>query len=273
MTNSYPLSTRFKSLGTRHVPVWYPTSREIIDEFEIVGKQLKLLGNIPHLPPLYDWIMGFYERPSNRHALDGPAIENAATIVDVGVGTGYLLSRLLSLTHEKQAISAVDLSSKMIENAKNYLQKKRQLSDRICFHQADCQKMPWDDNSFDLYVSSYLFDLLPEAELRKAIAEMERILKPDGYAILVTMTTELNTVPWMKKIFYQMMNEFYFLGYDKGRWNRIWKVLFNGYAPHCRPIALGSYLKESEKMMIVYSKLSRVSLFPVRIYYARKTHE
>jgi ubiquinone/menaquinone biosynthesis C-methylase UbiE len=43
--------------------------------------------------------------------------------------------------------------------------------------------LPWKEDTFDLYVSSYLFDLLPEAELRQALKEMERVLVPDGYAI------------------------------------------------------------------------------------------
>ena len=161
----------------------------------------------------------------------------------------------------------------MLTNAQNYLKKQNQLTKRIKFHQADCQNMPWANNSFDLYVSSYLFDLLPEVEIKKAIVEMERILKPDGYAILITMTTEFEDVSLIHKSFYRLMNEFYCLGYDKGRWNQLWKMIFDGYAPHCRPIALGRYLRESRQMMVVYSKLSHVSLFPVRIYYVHKIHD
>lgn len=264
---------RMTTIGYRQVQAWYKSSQEIINDFENVGKKLKLFAALPNFPPLYDWIMGYYERPSNRRALKGPVMERAKQIIDVGVGTGYLLSRLLKMTNNEQQIAAVDLSPQMLTNAQNYLKKQRQLSDRIDFYQADCQKTPWSDNYFDLYVSSYLFDLLPEVEVKSAILEMERILKPDGYAILVTMTTELEDVSWMKKTFYRLMNEFYCLGYERGRWNQLWKLMFAGYAPHCRPIALGRYLRESSRLMIVYSKLCRVSLFPVRIYYVRRTHD
>jgi len=272
MTTFTKLRSQVAVIGYRQVGAWYRSSREIIQDFDRVGKKLKLFAAIPNLPPLYDWIMGIYERPSNRQALTGPVIDKARKIIDVGVGTGYLLSLLLKITHTKQHVTAVDLSSQMLTNARQYLRKHNQLTERIDFYQADCQRTPWPDNYFDLYVSSYLFDLLPEVEAKRAISEMERILKPDGYAILVTMTTELEGVSWIKRSFYRLMNEMYCLGYESGRWNQLWKSLFDGYAPHCRPIALGSYLREYSRLMIVYSKLSRVSLFPVRIYYVRKNH-
>lgn len=255
------------------MPVWYESSKATINEFQTIGKHLKILKFIPNPFPFYDLIMGFYERGSNRDALEGPVLERPEEIIDVGAGTGYLLSRLIRATRENQKIMAVDLSGQMLKNAEAYLSKHNQLSSRVKFEKADCMALPWADETFDLYVSSYLFDLLPEMELKRAIKEMERVLSPDGYAILITMTTELNGVPWGMRIFYRIMNELYCLGYYKGRWNSIWRFLFAGYAPHCRPIALGKYLRESPTMVIAYTKVSRVSFFPVRIYYVRKSHD
>jgi len=262
-----------KVFGFRQVPVWYDSSKNTIKEFDTIGKHLKILKFIPNPFPFYDWIMGFYERPSNRDALQGPVMERSRKIIDVGVGTGYLLSQLAAMTNEKQEIIAIDLSQQMLKNAHSYLAKSKQLARRISFEHANSLDLPWPDNTFDLYVSSYLFDLLPEAELRQTILEIERVLRPDGYAILITMTTELDGVPKIMKLIYRLMNELYCLGYYKGRWNPVWKFLFAGYAPHCRPIALGKYLRESPNMIIAYTKVSRVSLFPVRIYYLRKGHD
>ena len=262
-----------KVFGYSQVPVWYNSSKDTIDDFNTIGKPLKILKFIPNPFPFYDWIMGFYERSSNRDALRGPVIDRAQDIIDIGVGTGYLLSQLVAATSEKQKITAVDLSEQMLKNARLYLTKQKQLTSRLSFHMADCRNLPWEDNAFDLYVSSYLFDLLPEEELRETIQEMERVLRPDGYSILITMTTELDGVSSFMKYIYRLMNELYCLGYHKGRWNPVWKFLFAGYAPHCRPIELGRYLRESSKMIIAYTKVSRVSLFPVRIYYVRKGHD
>lgn len=261
-----------RHIGLRQVPTWFDTSASIIDEFQTIGKKLKILKFIPNPFPFYDWIMGFYERESNREALRGPILERSRKILEVGAGTGYLLGRLVKVTKEGQGIIAVDLSGQMLHNSESYLLKHDQLTPRVEFKQADCRDLPWEDNTFDLYVSSYLFDLLPEAELRQALLEMERVLLPDGFAILITMTTELEDLPRFRRAVYRLMNELYCLGYHKGRWNPIWRFLFAGYAPHCRPIALGKYLHEMDNMVMSYTKLSRVSLFPVRIYYVRKGH-
>lgn len=261
-----------KKFGYRQVPVWYPSSDSVVGEFQTVGKHLKILKIIPNPFPFYDLIMGFYERRSNRKALRGPIMEKARRIIDVGAGTGYLLSQLVKVTREDQQIAAVDLSSQMLKNSENFLQQRDQLTSRLIFVKADCRDLPWAEDTFDLYVSSYLFDLLPEEELRQAIAEMERVLKPDGYAILITMTTELQDLAWWKRTLFRMMNELYCVGYYNGRWNPIWKFLFAGYAPHCRPINLGKYLRESPHIFLAYTKVSRVSFFPVRVYYVRKSH-
>ncbi len=252
--------------------MWYRSSRDTIADFDAVGQRLKLLKVIPNPFPFYDWIMGFYERRSDRDALDGPVLDGARNILDVGAGTGYLLGQLAAATHEAQAVTAIDLSPQMLIASRRHLETGGLLRPRVHFVQADCLELPLPDGSVDLYVSSYLFDLLPDLEIGRALAEMERVLRQDGCAILLTMTTELEGVPRIRGYFDRCMNALYCLGYEGGRWNPIWRALFEGYAPHCRPIALGKYLKESPRLMIAHSKVSRVSLFAVRIHYVRKGH-
>jgi ubiquinone/menaquinone biosynthesis C-methylase UbiE len=160
----------------------------------------------------------------------------------------------------------------MLENARAYLRRKRLDFERVGFERANCTDLPHADGSIDLFVSSYLFDLLSREEIERAIREMERVLRPDGHAILITMTTELDDVWLPLRVFYRFTNEFYCVGYTGGRWNGIWRFLCSNYAPHCRPIALGGYLRRFQSLVIEYTKISHVSLFPVRIYYIRKSH-
>lgn len=273
MALRYGMSQYMDELGYRQVPVWYDKSSSIADDFQSIAKKLKFLKIIPNPYPFYDWIMGFHERRSNRAALEGPLLERVHKILDAGVGTGYLLSQIVRRTGEGQDVTAIDLSLRMLENAEAYLAKHHILSERVTFRQCNCVKLPFLDGSFDLYVSSYLFDLLSEDELACAIKEMDRVLVPDGHAILITMTTELHDLWLPLRIFYRIMNELYCICYDKGRWNFIWRFLCAGYAPHCRPIALGKYLKRPSSLVIEYTKTSHVLCFPVRIHYLRKTHE
>jgi ubiquinone/menaquinone biosynthesis C-methylase UbiE len=263
----------FREFGYRQVPVWYDSSISVLDDFETIGTKLKFVKLIPNPFPFYDWIMGFHERWSNRAALQGPILERVNSILDAGVGTGYFLSKVIQMTNSNQKITAVDLSRQMLNNAKAYAIKHNLFSERITFERGDCKALPHKDESFDLYISSYLFDLLSDDEIMRAINEMERVLMLDGHAILITMTTEISDIWWPRRIYSRIMNELYCLGYYRGRWNFIWKFLFADYAPHCRPIGLGSYLRRFPSLAIEYTKITHVSLFPVRIYYVRKSHK
>ena len=269
LTNIFQYLSEF---GYQQVPVWYDSSGSVVNDFQTIGKKLKFIKIIPYPYPFYDWIMGFHERWSNRAALRGPVLERVNRILEAGVGTGYFLSQVVRKTKEGQRVTAVNLSRQMLDNAKNYLVKHDLLSARVNFEQGDCKGLPHVDEAFDLYMSSYLFDLLNEEEIMLAIKEIERVLIPDGHAILITMTTELHDLWWPIRAFYRIMNELYCLGYYQGRWNPIWRFLCANYAPHCRPIALGKYLRRFPSMAIEYTKISHVSFFPVRIYYVRKSH-
>ncbi|MFZ1916246.1 MAG: class I SAM-dependent methyltransferase [Terriglobales bacterium] len=260
----------FCNFGYRQVPVWYGSSVAVADQFETISKPLKFLKVIPNPYPFYDWIMGFHERWSNRAALRGPVLEETTNVMEAGVGTGYFLAQLVKRAKNARAISAVDLSPQMITAARNHLIKRNLLSSTVHFVRSDCRHLPYSNDMFDLYVSSYLFDLLNDKEIESTLKEMERVLSPNGHAILISMTTELNDMPWPTRFLCRVTNELYCLGYHKGRWNGIWKFLFAGYAPHCRPIALGKYLKLAPSLSIEYTKVSHVSLFPVRIYYVGK---
>lgn len=262
-----------REFGYRQVPVWYGSSAAIAQQFETIGQNLKFIKVIPNPYPFYDWIMGFHERWSNRAALQGAVLERIGKVLEAGVGTGYFLSQVVRKARNAQRVCAVDLSPQMIANAKNYLRRKELLSPSVSFVRSDCRRLPYPDASFDLYISSYLFDLLSDEEIELGLAEMERVLEPDCHAILMTMTTELDDLPWPVRLLCRVANELYCLGYHRGRWNRIWKFLFAGYAPHCRPVALGSFLERIPSLRIEYTKLSHVSLFPVRIYYLRKSHD
>ena len=261
-----------REFGYRQVPVWYGSSLAIAHQFETIGRNLKFLRLIPNSHPFYDWIMGFHERWSNRAALHGTVLERITRVLEAGVGTGYFLAQVVKQAKNARNISALDLSPQMIADAKNYLRKKDLLSPSVSFVRSDCRHLPYPDGCFDLYVSSYLFDLLNDEEIRSGLTEMERVLEPDGHAILITMTSELADVREPVRFLCRVANELYCLGYHRGRWNGIWKFLFAGYAPHCRPIALDNYLKHVPSLRIEYTKVSHVSLFPVRIYYVRKGH-
>jgi len=107
--------------------------------------------------------------------LDALEIELAAPyvegreVLEVGCGTGLLLRRFAELA--KRAVG-VDLSPGMLEHA-----RARGLDVR----EGSATKLPFPDASFDAAVS---FKTLPHVpDLRRALAEMARVVRPGGVLI------------------------------------------------------------------------------------------
>ena len=96
-------------------------------------------------------------------------------VLDVGAGPG-LFSILMSLAgHE---VTAVDISSEMIENAK---ENAKQYDVNINFVQVDGINLPFEDKSFDYIISrNVLWNLEYPKE---ALQEWKRLLNDDGYVL------------------------------------------------------------------------------------------
>ena len=71
-------------------------------------------------------------------------------------------------------ITCLDYSEDMIEQAKNRLQEK----DNISFAQGDVGNLPMNDNAFDIVLSMNGFHTFPDK--KKAFQETWRVLKPGG---------------------------------------------------------------------------------------------
>ena len=96
----------------------YYSDREVEDEFQRVCVTLGLFGK---KISLYDVLMGWWERKSNRDLVD--FIDDARStkrIVELGVGTGYLL-RILAEAFPRSEIIGVDYCSGMLDIAADYM--------------------------------------------------------------------------------------------------------------------------------------------------------
>ncbi len=102
----------------------------------------------------------------------------AWTVADLGCGTGDIA---LELSHRARHVHAVDDSPAMLATARRRLAGR----DNVTLHEGELGALPLADASCDaallLLVLSYLGDE------RGALAEMARILKPGGRAIVVDL--------------------------------------------------------------------------------------
>jgi len=101
-------------------------------------------------------------------------------ILDLATGTGDFAIACLRLNPEK--IIGMDISSGMLEVGKKKM-KKRAFDHIIEMQLGDSENMPFEDASFDAITVG--FGVRNYENLEKGLAEMLRVLKPEGQAIIL----------------------------------------------------------------------------------------
>ena len=115
-------------------------------------------------------------------------------ILDIATGTGDLAIELTKTGADK--ITGVDISPKMIEIARKKV-NKRNLSDKIDLKVADALNLPFEDDTFDIVTCA--FGVRNFEDLDKGLKEINRILKPNGVAIILEFSQISNKLH--RKIF------------------------------------------------------------------------
>ncbi len=102
-------------------------------------------------------------------------------ILDLGCGSGGDLRRMLDLGAAPENLHGVDLLADRLERA-------RQLAPQLDFQLADAQRLPFDDERFDLVMQSTAFSSILDATVRRQVArEMARVLRPGGSVLWYDM--------------------------------------------------------------------------------------
>lgn len=101
-------------------------------------------------------------------------------LADIGCGPGYL-ANLLAARFTGLSVIGVDASAEMV-HAGTVNAAKRGLSDKVDFREGDVAKLPFEDDELDIVVST--LSLHHWSDTRKAFAEIYRVLKPGGWAML-----------------------------------------------------------------------------------------
>jgi ubiquinone/menaquinone biosynthesis C-methylase UbiE len=103
-------------------------------------------------------------------------------VLDVGCGTGTLALMLGEKVGDDGRVEGVDASPEMIAEARK---KAGSGGARSRFQVALVEQIPFEDDEFDLVVSSFMFHHLPKQLKRDGLTEIRRVLKPDGRFLLV----------------------------------------------------------------------------------------
>jgi ubiquinone/menaquinone biosynthesis C-methylase UbiE len=105
-----------------------------------------------------------------------------ARILELGCGPGYLWKENVSRIPVGWHITLSDLSSGMLDAAwRNLVLTGRAFK----FEEIDAQSIPYDDETFDVVIANHMLYHVPDRS--KAIGEIKRALKHDGYLLATTV--------------------------------------------------------------------------------------
>jgi len=113
-------------------------------------------------------------------------------ILDIATGTGDFAIELAKLSPKK--ITGIDIAEKMLEIGRKKV-KQKGLSSKIELMEADCENLPFPDNTFDL--ASSAFGVRNFENLTKGLSEIHRVLKPGGRVLILEASEPVN-MPFKK---------------------------------------------------------------------------
>jgi len=102
-------------------------------------------------------------------------------------GAGGPVPPLAIFAEQGMEAVGIDISEPQLERARAFVERT---SLRIELRQADMRCLPFADASFDYVYEHYSMCHLNRADTARAVAEMQRVLRPEGLAFLGVVSTE-----------------------------------------------------------------------------------
>jgi SAM-dependent methyltransferase len=120
---------------------------------------------------------------------------NNPKILYVGVGGGMELLQFSYLSRQIGGVTGVDVVDEMLQACKeNFVEAEKQnlwfRSEFVNLIKGDALHLPIKDNSVDVAAQNCLFNIFKHNDLKKALQEMYRVLKPHGRLVLSDPTCE-----------------------------------------------------------------------------------
>ena len=120
---------------------------------------------------------------------------NNPNILYVGVGGGMELLQFAYFSRKRNGVIGVDVVDEMLEASKRNFMEAEKLNpwfkkEFVDLRKGDALNLPVEDNSIDVAAQNCLFNIFKQDELKKALGEMYRVLKPRGRLVMSDPTCE-----------------------------------------------------------------------------------
>ncbi len=148
---------------------------------------------LDHAAPVYDLLAPMMtlgvERRCHREVIDLLALTGGEQVLDVGCGTGTLTCAIAKqLNSGCGAVIGVDAATRMLEVAR----RKAAGMDCIRFEAEIAESLPYRDESFDRFASTFFFHHVNFQLKQRTLSELWRTLRPGGWGVIVDVDVPRN---------------------------------------------------------------------------------
>jgi SAM-dependent methyltransferase len=122
-------------------------------------------------------------------------LANNPKVLYVGVGGGMELLQFAYFSRQLGGVVGIDVVDEMLTACKeNFIEAEKMnpwfRSEFVELRKGDALRLPVEDESIDVAAQNCLFNILKQDELRQALKEMYRVLRPRGRLVLSDPTCE-----------------------------------------------------------------------------------
>ena len=114
------------------------------------------------------------------------------SVLEIGCGTGTLTLAAKRQAGSSGKVFGIDIIPGMIELSQH---KAAQAGEEITFQLGSIDEIPFSENQFDVVMCSFMIFHMSEKVRRKGIAEIFRVLKPQGRFLVVDLALPTQALP------------------------------------------------------------------------------
>ncbi len=141
------------------------------------------------------------EAKARTRCLELAAIRDGGAVLEVAVGTGLTFVEIPRRNPHGRN-EGIDITEEMLARARERAAAVGVSGYRLEI--GDAYHLAYPDESFDVLVNNYMFDLLPVGDFATVLAEFKRVLKRDGRLVLVNMTRSERWTDALWELVYRM---------------------------------------------------------------------
>ena len=135
---------------------------------------------------------GIWGRAPALEYLADEVVKTGDIVIDLGAGAGYPTLRIAGMTGAAGNVVGIELSDAMLEAARRHCRAAN-----LYFRRGDIsQPLPLEDECADVVTGFMVLHNLRRAEMRRTLSEVERVLKPSGRAVFLTMHPDAFESEW-----------------------------------------------------------------------------